>query len=340
MRQERVIEAASFTKGVDRNGTHSLPGTLPYHYSTYGLTVSSQFELPELLSVPPPAASDVSIVAATLSETLDVPHIQKDWLQYAEDCCQFGLEGIARYRIEQGRRIQIDRDRRAGQAGEAQERKLRLYLLGTALGALLHQRHWLPLHLSALHTPSGVWGFSGPSGAGKSTLAAWLHYHMGWPLLSDDVGVVKPGESAPYLYPGPPRLKLCQDALTLLGLDAPEPDRNMTRPDKFQIVRHCAFRTTARPLRCLVLLERADEDSHCGLSRLRGFEAFQAVMAAIYRPECARVFSGPEYLLDYAAALARSIRVYRYRRPWSLHTMEQGLSPLIERIQHEASDDD
>ncbi|EWG98231.1 hypothetical protein [Halomonas sp. BC04] len=93
-----------------------------------------------------------------------------------------------------------------------------MYLLGTALGALLHQRHWFPLHVSALATPSGAWAFTGESGAGKSTLAAWLHHHCGWPLISDDVAVVKPGEMIPRLHPGPPRLKLWQDALAMLGI--------------------------------------------------------------------------------------------------------------------------
>ncbi|MDN3554786.1 hypothetical protein [Halomonas maura] len=339
MRQDSTFAAASFVTETAENRNHSPPSSFPYHYATYGLMMSSQFELPELPSVSCPASMDVSIVAASLSETLEIPHVKEHWLQYAENCCQFSLEGVARYRIEQGCRIQVDRYGQEEQAGQGQATEFRPYLLGTALGALLHQRRWLPLHLSALNTPSGVWGFTGRSGAGKSTLAAWLHYHKGWSLISDDVGVVKPGETLPYLYPGPPRLKLCSDALTHLGLDGPDLVRDMTRADKYQIIKHRGFRRTARPLRHLVVLERTTEDSHVGLSPLQGLEAFQAVMAAIYRPECARIFTGPGRLLDFAADLARSIKVYRYRRPWSLQNMEQGLAPLIERIQHEATHD-
>ncbi|WP_185827507.1 hypothetical protein [Halomonas nitroreducens] len=339
MHQERAVAGASFNAETRRNEVDSHLASLPYHYATYGLVVSSQLELPELPAASPPPDSDVSIVEAPLAETLDIPHVQEGWLQYAEDCCQFGLEGGTRFKIERGRHIKIDRSRRSRHSGDARDREMRLYLMGTALGALLHQRHWLPLHLSALNTPSGVWGFTGPSGAGKSTLAAWLHYHRGWPLVSDDVGVVKPGETLPYLYPGPHRIKLCKDALTYLELDGPELIRDMTRGAKYQIVQHCGFQTIALPLRYLVVLERNDKDNQVEFYPLHGLEAFQAIMAAIYRPECAWIFSGPGHLLDCATDLARKISVYRYRRPWSLPSMEQGLAPLLERIQHEASHD-
>lgn len=82
-------------------------------------------------------------------------------------------------------------------------RDVRQYLLGMSLGVLLYQRDWLPMHVSALHTPTGVWAFTGHSGAGKSTLGAWLHYTQGWPMISDDVAVIKPEDSQAYLYPGP-----------------------------------------------------------------------------------------------------------------------------------------
>jgi hypothetical protein len=200
------------------------------------------------------------------------------------------------------------------------------------LGALLHQRHWLPLHISAVETPSGAWGFTGNSGAGKSTLAAWLHYHYGWKLVSDDVGVIKPEEGHPTLYPGPPRLKLWKDALERLGIERQGLVRDLTRTEKFHLNQHQGFKTTTEPLRALVMLERGPSDEKACVEAIEGVEAFRIVMSALYRPEWGQRFNGPDRLMQYGADLARQIRVYRYRRPWSLESMEQSLAPLLQRI--------
>ena len=57
-------------------------------------------------------------------------------------------------------------------AAGAEETAVRLYLLGTCMGALLFQRKLLPLHGSAVVINGKAYAFVGDSGAGKSTLAA------------------------------------------------------------------------------------------------------------------------------------------------------------------------
>ncbi|WP_146218687.1 hypothetical protein [Halomonas sp. LBP4] len=319
----------------ERRG-HPSPTVSPHFYSTYGLRLSSQLEFPELRPLPPGMAADVEIVADDLPDMLEDSDGSEPGLQYSEDRCQFCCEGIARCRVEQGRRIQLDRRVPLKPGASPPDEDLRHYLLSTALGALLHQKHWLPLQLSALETPSGVWGFTGDAGAGKSTLAAWLHYCQGWPLVSDDVGVIRPGETPPYLYPGPPRLKLWDGALATLGIDPRDLVRDPSRADRYHLIQHHGFRTYAQPLRALVTLERAGEGEDATLEPLNGREAFRVVAASLYHLEWGRTFNGPARLMTHAADLARRIRVYRYRRPWSLDDMEQSLAPLVALI-HEAA---
>ncbi|BBI65053.1 hypothetical protein HSBAA_63590 [Vreelandella sulfidaeris] len=71
-------------------------------------------------------------------------------MEVGDDRCQITVEGIARYRVEEGQRILLDRRMSQGVDTVANPGDVRLFLLGSALGALLHQRHWLPLHVSAL----------------------------------------------------------------------------------------------------------------------------------------------------------------------------------------------
>ena len=71
------------------------------------------------------------------------------------------IEGIARYRISDGRRIIVQ------PALGVPEANVRLFLLGSAMGLLLHQRGLMPLHASAVEIEGRAVAFTGASGAGK-----------------------------------------------------------------------------------------------------------------------------------------------------------------------------
>ncbi|WP_163559178.1 hypothetical protein [Halomonas sp. NO4] len=309
-----------------------MRSALLYHYRCYGLQLASQLELPELVTTRPAPSPDARILLAELPPARDGEHTDTPWIQADETHCQLQFPDVMRLRIEQGRQILVERRVGRGAPPGASAADIRLYLLGGALGALLHQRHWLPLHLSALETPSGVWGFTGPSGAGKSTLAAWLHHRQGWPLVSDDVAVIRPEETTPLLYPGPPRLKLWKDTLASLGIASHGLVQDLSRTDKYHLLRHQGFQPAARPLKALVVLESAASGEAASLERLRGVAAFQAVMATIYRPELGALERAPGRLMQQASELANRIRVYRFRRPRSLAAMTTHWRPLIAAI--------
>lgn len=298
-----------------------------YFYHTYGLNVASEIELPELRVADPAPGAAITIALAALPEALEGAQVKGSYLQVAGDQCQINVANIARYRVEQGRWIWVD------PVPGAAPGDVRLYLLGSALGTLLHQRRCLPLHVSAVATPSGVWAFTGESGAGKSTLAAALHYHFGWSLLSDDVGVIEPDESGqPLFHPGPPRLKLWQDALAHFEIDRDGLIADQTRTDKFHLPLEHGFHHEPRCLRVLVMLERAHDEEPPGLTRIGGMASFQAVMGAIYRPEIAQLLVDQERLFRQCTALASRIQVYRYRRPRLLAKLADGLQLLFEQV--------
>lgn len=304
-----------------------------YYYLTYGLKICSTLELPELPEIDPCETPDVLVTTSGVADRLEEGTYLRNWLEIGDDRCQITVEGIARYRVEEGQRILLDRRMPQGvDDAVADPGDVRLFLLGSALGALLHQRHWLPLHVSALKTPAGAWAFTGHSGAGKSTMSAWLHYTQQWPLITDDVAVIKPDESEPLLHPGPARAKLWRDALTALGIGTEGLVRDLMRADKFHLMMNKDVRYDAHRLSALVQLERADEGEEASLEKLSGIEAFKTIMGAIYRPELGSEFNTDEQLMSECIRLAQQIRVYRFRRPWSLEDMDQNLKPLLDEI--------
>src|SRR5690606_37980193 len=78
---------------------------------------------------------------------------------------------VGRFLIAEGRRILY-----LAAAG-ADERLLDTYILGSCLGAILHQRGRAVLHGAAVALNGRAFAICGKSGAGKSTAAAHLLAH-------------------------------------------------------------------------------------------------------------------------------------------------------------------
>lgn len=303
-------------------------------YRNYGLRIRSQLALPELCvdRCQPKTAADVDVVLGSVPDRLAGGTAITSWLQVADDRCILDGGEIARYQVEHGSRIIVDRRTKAAQEQAAGERDVRLYLLGTAFGALLHQRQLLPLHLSAVATGAGAIGFTGPSGAGKSTIAAWLHFRFDLPLITDDVAVIDPGSEQPVLHPGPTRLKLWDDAISALGLRRDALVRDLTRTEKFHLPNATETLEKPTPLTHLIVLKKAESPDPARLKEIHGIEAYQAVMNAVYRPGLNKQFYKKGKLHIDAGALARKIRVFNLERPWGLDRNEPILEQLLRQL--------
>ena len=117
---------------------------------------------------------------------------------------------VGRFRIMRGQEIVVQPH------PDASQRNIRMFLLGSALGALCHQRGLFLIHANGIQVEQGAFAFAGRSGAGKSTLAAYLE-NEGFPLICDDVCAVDLSGGAPCVWPGAARLKLWKDSLSRLG---------------------------------------------------------------------------------------------------------------------------
>lgn len=299
---------------------------MPYRYHLYGLNIDSALPCPELFAQtgPQTANPDCAWQLAHLGPELDQASFANARVQIAPGVYQFLIDDVARYRIEHGERILID------PAPDAAEGDVRLWLLGTALGALLHQRGLLPLHVSALALDGAAYAFCGDSGAGKSTLAAALH-RRGLALLTDDVGLAVPQADAVRFYPGFPRIKLWRDALAHFGLDHRPLIRDLTRTDKFHLRLEEGFHPEPLPLRRLYVLERsADAATH--IQPVRGHEAIDLIRAHTYREGLARRLGRAADHLTACGRIAQRVAVFRFQRPWDLARIDAGIDALLEHL--------
>jgi hypothetical protein len=301
----------------------ALPGDYR-DYSVFGLRVRSNVALPELFPASGAAAPDVTIELGSIPM---VTQGENDGLNHVNGALVLAIPEVGRYRIEAGNRITVESE------PGVPERNVRLFLLGSAFGVLLHQRGLLPLHANAIEIDGRAVAFMGPSGAGKSTLAAWFH-DRGFKVIADDVCVVSFGlDGCPHAAPGLPRLRLWAEALELMGRDSQGLNRSFLNDEdeKFDVPMDAA--STARsqmPLAAIYLLDQGGEFS---IVPLRGIGAADAVFANTYRGGYLAKTSGQKEHWESAVRLVRGTPVFRAIRQWDPTVLEEQCSRLLHHAQ-------
>lgn len=294
------------------------PMSRTFDYAVFGLTIRSDMPLPELFPAAEVGVPDVIVRAGRLAGPEHSPGLHS-----SGDALLLTVPDVARYRIERGQEIFIDPD------PGAPERNVRLFLLGSAFGALLHQRGLLPLHANAIEIDGEAVAFMGESGAGKSTLAAWFH-DQGYRVVSDDVCVIGFNEQGhPYAAPGLPRLRLWAEALALMGRGTAGFARSYVgeEDEKYDVPIDPELATRSLvPLAAIYLLVRGPEFS---IEPLRGIEAADAVFANTYRGEYLAKASGQKQHWESAVRLVRETPVFRAIRQWDPATLDEQCSRLF-----------
>jgi len=294
-----------------------------FDYWIFGLRVRSMMELPELIPAMGGANPDVQIDFGSVEE----PAGSKPGLSEADGALVLVVPGVARYRIQDGRSITVDAD------ADVPERNLRLFLLGSAFGALLHQRGLLPLHANAIEIDGKAVAFMGASGEGKSTLAAWFH-DRGHRVIADDVCVVRlTAEGKAYAAPGQQRLRLWKEALEASGRDSASYDRSFAgREDieKFDVPLESARR---RPDDCelagVYVLETADRFS---IEQLSGLQAAEALFSHTYRGRYINDARSQRQHWQSAMTLVQYIPIFRIDRPRGLELLDEHGRLILDHV--------
>ena len=297
-------------------------------YIAYDLIVSSDLECPELPLVADAAAHqlqsdvDVHIRLGPVPEKLNNPTSNGVVYQAGTDQFLLSISNIARYLVQNGNEIIIE------PASNATLNDVRVFMLGSAFGALLHQRQMLVIHAGAVYTDTGAVLFSGPSDIGKSTLLGEL-LRRGYPMLVDDVcAVVLDADSQPRVLPGYPRTRLWADSARKLCVCTENLVKTRPQLEKYERQLPDQFWSEPAPLRHIYTLS-SDNNQNLSVTPLPAIDTFSAVLHNTYR----RVFlDGLEMRQSHfqlVSAVAASVVVSRVVRPSSSFQLTE-LADLIE----------
>jgi hypothetical protein len=282
-------------------------------YRLFGLNLRSEIDLAGLAPVVESGATDVEIGYGGVP-----PGEHPFGYSATADGTLLAVAKVGRYLIREGREIVIE------PAAGASERNVRLFLLGSAIGALLHQRGLLPLHANAIDLGGRAVAFSGHSGAGKSTIAAWFHDH-GYPILADDVCVIGFDQAGRALaHPGIPRLRLWREALEASGRDAGAYDRSFDDLEKYDVPTATGAKLEPLPLAAIYLLRKAgDEGGDATIDRLTGVDAVETLMSNTYRGGYLAMIGRTAEHLAACLRIVRAVPVFRAQRLWGFERFDE-----------------
>lgn len=289
-------------------------------YRIFGLDVRFPREVPTLNGARIDAATppDVEVafgpvpaleVMETVNDDLDV--------SWNAEGLTIAVEEVGRFQVCGGTDLLVDPYPGVGRP------EVDLYLAGSVMGAVLHQRAILPLHCNAFACADHAILLCGDSGAGKSTLAAWFEAR-GYALLTDDVCAVTFSPTGDAIgHPGIPRLRLWGDAVEAMDRCTRSASTIPWADGKFELEMTDARARCALPIAAIYHLREAEPATPFAITALDGLAAADALTSSIYRRRLGDLVGrAPGYLRDIAGILAHT-PVFRVERTWGMKYFEQ-----------------
>ncbi|MDF1573604.1 MAG: hypothetical protein P1P86_00225 [Bacteroidales bacterium] len=289
-------------------------------YRVNGLNLSSEIELPELVSsnVQKP---DVWIRFGSVPDHLPEAAGSGVLYEASKDDFLFKLNTVAKYRVQNGKYITIE------PLETTDQKEIRLFLFASTMGALLHQRGMLAIHGSCVAKENKGIIFTGISSAGKSTIAAGF-YIKGYSVITDDIAVIDNSEKKHFIHPGIPHLKLWQDVVYYMNEES-NLERVRSELEKYRKPIPALKPSIHVPLEKIILLTTKNTPGF-HFEEVFGADKFQILRQNTYRVQFLEMLNQLEIHFKNISSLASSIPLYKVERPSSpLQVME--LTDYIEK---------
>ena len=276
------------------------------YYEIFGLILSSDWVLPRLKEVAGPRSVDVEIKRATINTAgISNATVTYPSLQIAPDSVWLSVDQVGRFLVTKGELIEVD-----AEVG-ADMQSVSLYVLGSCLAAIIHQRKQFILHGNAIDVGGQALVFVGAAGIGKSTLAACF-YKKGYKVLADDLAVIN---DANKVLPSYPQIKLWSDAIKHLELESiPGTKRIRLHVDKFEIPIADQFQTEPVRVHTIYLLRNGNVRNTL-LEEIRGVEKISTLQKQVFRRKYVQGMRLTNTTSTHCVRLSLATRIVRITRP-------------------------
>lgn len=299
-----------------------------FKYWGYGLHILSDIEFPELYPIDFEDV-DVTIKQGKVPEELSGEGvIKKVFSSISGTEYLWNIRTVAKYYAGFGNNVIYE------PVEGVDIHSVRLFLLGTAMAAILYQRGDIPLHASAIVRNGKLTLFAGDSGTGKSTLIARLAT-AGYELFTDDVCVLQHIADGAHEIHGTasyPMMKLWDDAIS--QIDSEKFTRNFkVRPQlpKFGQFFYESFNTQVLPVEKIYILSPKDSAQGISIQRLSPINAFRQLEKQAYKYQLIVNTELRALHFSLLSRLTAGVPVYEITRP----TARTNVHELFEALEKE-----
>ena len=289
------------------------------YYKVYGLVIKSELELKELEKTTS-TKFDVLIEKGKVPENLENPEKVGVRFQAKKGELLLHVDNIAKFYIANGSKIIIE-DIETPDISE-----IKLFLLGSAFGALIFQRGKLPFHGSTVLINGKAVIVSGVSGAGKSTVTAEL-VKRGYPIIADDVSLIDVVEKNVCVFPGFARIKLWADTLDLLKIDDKlEKIRPQLEKYSFPVDNYHNKKTEISN----VIIIKTKNTEGVTTEEIKGIEKFKILNNNIYRKQFAKPLKVELEQFKIVSQMSAKVKLFVLERPNATNSIKEVADSIIE----------
>lgn len=290
-----------------------------YIYRSFGLVIKSDIAIPEFIQGS--GKSDISIILGEVPDKIEAIVDEAVDYKISKTEFLFFVENVGKYYVNEGKLIIVE------PSEGADKDSVKVYLIGTAIGAALLQRGLLPIHGSSVVFNGHAVIFTGYSGAGKSTICACLR-KQGVEFLGDDVSVVTINEAGtPEVQSSFPQQRLCTDTAEKMGYNKNRLQLACKADDKYVISDNINFKIGSAGLEVIFELS-TKQDGEVELTEIKGTEKLKGIINNIYYISILKRLGIKEAYFKQCLAVAKNIKYYKLLRPAGKDTVEEQIEKV------------
>ncbi len=293
------------------------------YYKAFGLVFKSEIEIPEFLPTGETEA-DIQIITGMAPDKIPSPATRGVLFQGTAHEFLLQVPDTGKIFVSGGCSIIIEKKPDAGWDD------IRVFLLSSGMGALLHQRGLLPMHASAVEINGIVALLMGNSGAGKSTLAAGLS-KKGARILADDISLIRHENNNPLIIPAFPQVKLWEDSLKKLKDSAENLKKVRAELGKYWKSITEGFQDQPKAANMAFLLSPVNRNEF-SIAPVTGIEKFNVLKNNTYKFRFIHGSGLEKNHFSSISHLANGIIVYKIERPSGGFELEQLVDLVLKQI--------